>query len=374
MDDRTFQYSVSLDFPDVLADRSRQRVYIEWRGLPLKSPPELKSLEPHRHVAVLKAWRESNCYLIKLQHPDLDYVSADYIINWIAKPNDGKIIVLLQLAPGWPGDGMPSLIMTTLVADKIVTLDGSEFSSSLAAIHAATEAGIGSPSEEAEALFGRMPDADSLEEQVQFAAQMRLMRAEEDLKQCCMECEKEVSDSDNFCASCGIRRAAPDCPECGKPVTTAKDARVRFNYENGRYPWHFGWTGKCINCNFDFSARLLILSGHEIFFSEHAHAIRQDAERNPGKYTNEKEFYAGRTNIDISMAQSVFSAYDYWDYQPTITFSLKRWRDANLESEGALKQYETFALTPAEWRALSEQLNGPLKVLLARQPWNRDTT
>lgn len=95
---------------------------------------------------------------------------------------------------------------------------------------------------------------------------------------------------------------------------------------------------------------------------------------NPDKFKSSEQAYAGKTTVDIAMEQSVFMAYDAWDYQPTIAVSLKRWQPANHDGDGALKGHETFVLTPTEWRAIAEQLNGPLKILLERQPWTRDTT
>ena len=374
MYNRTYVYSVDLDFPVLLAQPFEQRVYMEWRGLPLKSPATLESIGSGRHLAVLKAWREHACSFIKLQHPDLDHVSVDYIVNWIVKTEDGKIVVLLELAPGWPGDGMAKLILTHFVGDKIVTLKNSDYDGALAAYHADIAKCHGVPECAPEELFGRMPDSRSLEYQVRQAAQMRLLRAEKGIKVCCIKCNKEVEEKDNFCASCGAKRAAPDCTKCGVPVTTAKDARVRYHSENGYYPWHFGWDGTCINCDFDYSARIVVTGGHNLFFSEHAKAIIDDAKENPDKFASSEDAFAGKTNIDIGMDQSVFMECDDWDYQPTIVFSLKRWQKANSDDAGALKSFETFTLTPKEWFAISEQLNGPLRVLLARQPWRRDTT
>src|SRR5271166_6633675 len=166
MDSRTYIYSVDLDFPVLLAERFEQRVYMEWRGLALKSPATLEWLGNGRHVAVLKAWREHRSSFIKLQHPDRDHVSVDYMINWIVKTEDGKIIVLLELAPGWPGDGLAKMIMTYFIGDKIVTMNNSDYDESLAALQADMADRKGVPGCDAEELFGRMPDARSLEYQV----------------------------------------------------------------------------------------------------------------------------------------------------------------------------------------------------------------
>jgi hypothetical protein len=374
MIDRTYIYSISLDFPVLLSEPHEQRVYMEWRGLALKSPPTLEWIGNNRHVAVLKAWREHGCAVIKLQHPDRDYVSVDYVIDWITRTPDGRFILLLFLAPGWPGDGLAKMILTYFAGDKIVTMSDSDFDESLAAAKSDMASRQGKPGCDAEELFGRMPDAGSLEEQIRLAAHLRLLRVEQDRKQTCIKCDAEVADNDNFCAKCGTKRCAPECTKCGEQVTTAKDARVRYHSENGSYPWHFGWDGKCIHCGFEFSAQIIARGGHNLFFSEHAQAIVEELTAHPEKFPDSEKIWEGKTTINIGMDQSVLMDYDAWDYQPTIAFSLMRWREANPADPSSLKKIETFALTPKEWFAIAEQLNGPLGVLLARQPWSRDTT
>ena len=138
--------------------------------------------------------------------------------------------------------------------------------------------------------------------------------------------------------------------------------------ENGRYPWHKDWDGRCANCGFEFVAHLRILSGHHTFFNgdmgDLAERVRAEGEA----------AFAGHSRIEIRGGESVHMACDDWNYQPTIEVRIVRDTAANYGVDEGLAKEIRFEMTAEEWRAIAEQLQGPLSVLLQRQSWSRDTT
>ena len=85
-----------------------------------------------------------------------------------------------------------------------------------------------------------------------------------------------------------------------------------------------------------------------------------------------QDLLAGSTKIRIELGESHLSEYEHADTQATIVISFDRAQDCTHDAPGGLLGNASIALTVEEWRALSEQLNGPLKVLLERKPYSTD--
>ncbi len=85
--------------------------------------------------------------------------------------------------------------------------------------------------------------------------------------------------------------------------------------------------------------------------------------------------WAGGSLIEISAGDSLNLNFDCWDLQPTVRVHVSRLSSANRESsQFDLAKNETIVMTVHEWKAVIEQLSGPLSILLERSGWNRDTT
>jgi hypothetical protein len=166
-----------------------------------------------------------------------------------------------------------------------------------------------------------------------------------------VRCEKPVGESDASCPHCGVSRLAPPCPHCGKPVSKALEMRAWLKEESGHYPWHARWDRRCASCGFEFARRLKLPSGHAHFGS------------------------TGEAALAVEAGESAYSVFDFWDHLPTVTVSVRR---ASPRSDGKplgdLPGEQQITLTPEEWRAVIDQLEGPLKPLLERRRWSRDTT
>ena len=66
-------------------------------------------------------------------------------------------------------------------------------------------------------------------------------------------------------------------------------------------------------------------------------------------------------------------ACDDWDHQPAIEVQVRRATASNCSDEG-LPEHSFITMTIGEWNTIFEQLQGPLKPLMERRPWSRDTT
>ncbi|MCC6555455.1 MAG: hypothetical protein IT372_21045 [Polyangiaceae bacterium] len=162
-----------------------------------------------------------------------------------------------------------------------------------------------------------------------------------------------MQDADPVSPHCGARRAAPPCPRCGAPVTSAMSRRVIQEHERGYYPWHAGWNGRCEACGFDFAMSVQAEPGHYGLVGQGA----------------------SPTEIEIRGGESVYTSFDSWEHQPTVEIRLKRQLASNAGSgEGRLGTEASIVLTPAEWTAIARALSGPLRVLLDRPRWTRDRT
>ena len=187
----------------------------------------------------------------------------------------------------------------------------------------------------------------------------------------CLQCAKQLQDSDDRCPHCGVNRVAPSCPQCGQPVTTARDKRVYYRHHNGGYPWHHQYHGTCAACGHSFTANLHLRTGHTIFFTEK----REEALAAMKSDEKTADPFASISDIAIRGSESVYMMCDDWNHQPTIEVVVKRAVAANSgKSDEGLAQEARVVLTPQEWSTIAAQLEGPLKVLMQRQPWSEDTT
>lgn len=367
----TLELSHRLGVPRPIDPGTPQRTYLEWRGIPLPNPATLDLIPPGRHVPIVRAFCERGVAFVQLAHPETG-ARADYAVRWIApgKPE----LVLLQIGPAWPGPEAHRLVLLD-VPDRgtLRTLDPEEFLRGLARVQPDMSGWGSIPFAEVERVFGPLPESNSPEFRAATAADLRgPLRS-----MSCVQCERPVRAEEDACPACGEPRIAPPCPRCGKPVSRARDARSYFARENGAYRWHSDWNGICVECGFPFVARLELATGHDGGIP----AVRQRLEslRNAGKTQQEIDAALqqplGHSRIEVHGGESVFTYCDDWDHQPTIIVEIERAAEARGGAPGeGLTRKARIEMTPAEWQAVIEQLQGPLRVLLERKPWRRDTT
>jgi hypothetical protein len=232
--------------------------------------------------------------------------------------------------------------------DGLRTLPREEFRRAVARVEAETKGGRTLSPDELFAAFGAMPELESPEGRA--AAPPR-----EPARIGCFDCERPVAAEDDVCPHCGASRLAPPCPRCGRPVSRTRSVRAWYEDENGRYPWHHDWDGRCAHCGFEIHVRAELESGHASLLATRGGPTHAE--------------------VEVRGGESVWTAFDAWDYRPTIVIRVRRPVPANRSPEGeGLRSEERITLTPEEWRFVSEQLSGPLRLLLDRRPWDRDTT
>ncbi len=358
-----------LAVPVQLEDPASQRVYIEWRGLALASPPALEMVSPFTRVPIARRWMEQSEPLLKLVHPDKG-TQVDYIVRWITKTSSA-CFALLELAQGWPGEQSApyQTIVEVLDRDMLWTLTADEFSRALPVLQ--TDINIRGvwPKSESEEVFGEMADWLS----PQFRAESAVKEEAREVR--CFECEEPIQESFVACPYCGAARLAPPCPECGKPVTQARNKRAYYHSENGRYPWHYAWDGRCQNCGLEFAARVSLSTGHLLFFEALKGGIEETLEKLKREGRDAESLRVGESEMEIRAGESVYSMLDDWDYQPTIEVKIRRAVASNMSAtSGGLSREERMVMTPEEARALIEELQGRLRILMERKKWSRDTT
>lgn len=360
-EEATFTFSNALKFPRLLPEGQLPRVYIEWRGLKLANPPQLDDVGEHKAIPVSRKWREGNVVFVKAIHPE-ENRTCDFSVLRVRKGKEGNIAVL-RIADGWPNAAESNALVLVRVVDgeKLHTLDIGEFLRALEMINTAPFR-----DENLEEIFGSIHDINSAE----FRAidQTTKSLVQEELPHYCFYCEAQIKPADNFCASCGNSLVAPKCPFCGELVSTTKDKRIFYHAENGHYPWHYTWDERCQHCHHHFSSTQTIASGHHLFFSGISpEELQKMAEAGA-------DTYEGKVEIKITAGESIHTAFDDWDYRPTINIKITRQARANVESDGALLKEESISMTKEEFEAIKTQLEGPLAVLFQRKAWSRDTT
>lgn len=360
-EETTFTFSNALKFPKLLPSGNLPRVYIEWRGLKLANPPHLDDVGEQNTIPISRKWREGHAVFLKVIHPTEDR-SCDFRVLRVRKGKEGNVAVL-RIADGWPdaAESRSLVLVRVLDSEHLRTLDLGEFLRALEMINSPADM-----DENLEAILGSISDANSAEFRAIEQATKSLSQEERQLY--CFHCEAEIKPADNFCSKCGVTLTAPPCPLCGEFVSAAKDRRIFYHAENGYYPWHYSWDERCQSCHHHFTSSLEVASGHHLGFSGVSiDDLIKAAE--PGT-----DPFQAKVIIEISAGESIRSAFDDWDYRPTIHISISRKVAANMESKGSLSKQESFSLTKEEFEAIKRELEGPLAVLFERKPWRRDTT
>ena len=183
----------------------------------------------------------------------------------------------------------------------------------------------------------------------------------------CFDCDQPVSGG-TACSHCGASRVAPPCPHCGKPVSRALNQSIPnggfadWTGIRDRCAWNAGWDRRCGGCGMEFSAKVKVATGHAAF---------PDGPADP-EFDAESARLSGQSMVRIDAGESVYMRFDFWDHQPVVSVHVKR--AADTRSEGTLSKEATIAMTVEEWRTILDKLNGPLRPLLQRRAWSRDTT
>lgn len=183
----------------------------------------------------------------------------------------------------------------------------------------------------------------------------------------CFACGRPVEVGSPQCANCKATFDAPVCPHCTQPV--ARPSRKSDSSYQVCSAWNTDWNGRCQMCGHEFSASVALATGHHRFFEVDRTAALRDAVATGG------DPFAGRSTLGICGSESTYMMCDEWDHQPTIEISVERAVSGNAgRRESRLPQSGRLVLTLDECRELIRQLQGPLEVLLRRQPWSEDTT
>ncbi len=186
----------------------------------------------------------------------------------------------------------------------------------------------------------------------------------------CFECNLPVGGEDH-CPHCRASRLAPACPKCGQPVSRARNQAVSnaFPAASGapeRMAWNSEWNNRCVQCGFEFGAKIAIATGHVGMLNKPStefQAAAGDA--------------SGTSIVRFCGMESTHMTCDHWDHQPVIEVQVKRAVAANCgsqEDDDGLPLESTIRMTIEEWNAVFEQLRGPLQPLMQRRAWSRDTT
>ena len=168
-----------------------------------------------------------------------------------------------------------------------------------------------------------------------------------------------MADED-ICPHCGVSRVAPPCPACGKPVSRLKNRCVEPELQ----AWNSNWDRICAECGHEFETVIRLRSGHTTFFDQQELGL----EFSLGRDTS------GQSIVGIRGTESRYGNCDYWESVPAVEVRVKRAVAGNAKLDERLPQRASIALTVEEWNTVIEQLQGPLRVLLAQRTWFRDST
>ncbi len=336
------------------------RVFVSWHDIQLAS----FNLEPLAEGAVtdvVEHWTDYGQRLLKVLSQDGQEMIFELVFVFMAEKSIYGIIRLPKTWPSCDEEGVGTIVrivgpthLCTIGSDTVKRLCGYLDSGESTGLYAIAKC---------EEVFGPFPPRTSTDVQMD---KVRRKIAEETN---CIHCEKPVGFEDNICPHCKANRTAPACPKCNQPVTDVRDAMQIFPDERGHYPWHCQWNYRCLHCNFEFATTIALATGHQTFFS------RDENQQDWAEEMKKENPWAGGSLIEISAGDSLNLNFDCWDLQPTVRVHVSRLSSANRESsQFDLAKNETIVMTVHEWKAVIEQLSGPLSILLERSGWNRDTT
>jgi hypothetical protein len=354
-------FSHIVRLPAVIPDRERPRVWLEWRGLALANPPRLEPVPEGVRLAVTDRWLQGLVPFFRIKDPGCANC-GDFRLRWIVTSDTSRTFALIELAPDWLDREAGALVVVEVIdANTVASLDLADGLRAIAAITADVERRGAFDQSTADKVFGQF--------ELKSSAQFRQHEMESRPgKFTCPSCEAGLTRDDRECPRCGDTRSAPACPRCSRPVSNARSVRAWFENENGLYPWHYTWNGKCVNCGFEFVVETEITTGHPRPFT-----LEDPGQTRFSPDPNNR--FAGRSRIRITPGESIHTALDEWDYEPTVQIEIERAVPGNVDSQsGSLAKSDRIVLTAAEWETIKKELEGPLGVLFRRRKYNRDTT
>ena len=182
----------------------------------------------------------------------------------------------------------------------------------------------------------------------------------------CYHCEKPLNGK-NTCPRCGVSCVAPLCPGCSKPVSLTLDHKQSFAEGNGKVAWNSDWDGRCVACGREFASTIRVRTGHHTFFVRGDEKLQEEFQLD--------DTFDGQSIVRIRGTESVYADCDNWEFLPAIEVKVRRAVGANAgEKDERLTKEVSVTMTLEEWNAVFEQLLGPLRVLVQRRKWTRDTT
>lgn len=301
-------------------------------AIPSDKRPE-RNLLAEQKIKIKHRWIYQSVPKLRLQHPK-EEIYEDFSIIGAVKQDDGEYLMLAEQEVL----DKDQYLVFIKVLDKhtLQTIKPEMMVKSLGRIQSEVLESQGVSRTLLRSILGDIPEINSEIELTPLEVKPILIN--------CFSCNKEVGHTEAICPHCGVFRLAPNCPQCGKPVTDWEDKQY-FGSLNV-YVWNSGWDGRCKHCGLEFETTIDLKTGHHWF------------ERGPS------------SEIKIAGNESSTTVFlDFWQHLPTIEISINR-----LVPGGRLAKEEKFTLTLEEFEAISKQLQGQLQVLLQRKPWSEDTT
>jgi hypothetical protein len=177
----------------------------------------------------------------------------------------------------------------------------------------------------------------------------------------CFRCRTALARPGMLCPKCGFDPVAPDCPACKRPVSSAWS----HSDELSSFAWHAGWTrwgvtdaARCIVCGHVMSKTMVLQTGHH----------------DGGFFTQTPKAASSTMTIEPEQSDRV-EPYDNTHHVPTIRITIDRAVPGDVTDDGGgLARHVRIELSIEECAALVEQLIGPLRTLMQREPWRVDRT
>lgn len=319
---------------EILVDAILQnKVITNKLAIPAEERPA-KVIAPEQKIKIKNRWVYQGIPKLRLLNPK-ENLFDDFVIIGALKLDDGDYLMLAERLITEQDRHL--ILLKVIDKHTLGTVPTEIIIKHLSRIQSEVlEQTLGISKNIIRALLGDLPELISeneLEQEVPKPVSIR-----------CFQCDEQIDHTLPNCSYCRVSRLAPNCPECGKPVTDWEDKRFLNSFSV--YTWNSGWNGRCKHCGLEFETKMELKTGHHWF------------DRGP---SSEVKITANESSTTVFL--------DYWQHLPTVEITIDR-----LVPGGKLAKEEKITLTIEEFEAIAKQLGGALEVLLKRKAWSEDTT